>query len=486
MKNKTILVIAAVILAGPIAHAISETIPVQGKLTDAQGNALTGTYSMLFEIYDNNSNGSLLWAETQNLSVANGIFNATLGDVNTDTYLNSVDFNSQTWISILIDGTRQEPMIKLGSSPSAYSSKHTYGGDSNFANIGISGTVFGASPLIIEGDVNVHDDLNASGVIQGGRFKSGNQRVIASGANAIAFGKGPVYAYSIEAEGVGSMAFGDAYNATGDLSGISATGIGSLAHGQIGHGYIDAVGIGSTAFGYLASGTYDLAITSSGKGSMALGYAEGGGSQGIPGIIGSGGDGSVGFGYAKGGNIGPSSSNAKGSLSFGYAEGGYGNAYIETTKEGAFAGGYAFAFEPFEDYWDSKISATNNGAFAFGYVNQLEGYTPPDTYYTSNIYLEATGLGSVAMGVAEGNSGERLRATGKGAVALGYNVQSLAEASVTLGRNLTNYDANSVLVNDLNVAGVPHFDNNFTIKRASDGTFFTCGVDAAGDFKCWE
>ncbi len=122
--------------------AISEAIPVQGKLTDTQGNALTGTYPMLFELYDNNSTGSLLWAETRSITTANGVFNTTLGDINTDSYLNNVDFNTQTWLSILVDGTRQQPMIKLGSGPSAFSSKHTYGGDSNFASVGISNNAY--------------------------------------------------------------------------------------------------------------------------------------------------------------------------------------------------------------------------------------------------------------------------------------------------------------------------------------------------------
>lgn len=40
----------------------------------------------------------------------------------------------------------------------------------------------------------------------------------------------------------------------------------------------------------------------------------------------------------------------------------------------------------------------------------------------------------------------------KGAIALGYNTQALAEAAITLGKNLTNYKANSVLVQDLNAA----------------------------------
>ena len=100
--------------------------------------------------------------------------------------------------------------------------------------------------------------------------------------------------------------------------------------------------------------------------------------------------------------------------------------------------------------------------------------------YANQGAIFATKEGSIAMGYSDAN----LTAIEKGAIALGYNVQSLAEASVTLGKDLTNYNANSVLIQDLNVLGTPYFDGNFSIKRETDGTVFVCGIDATGALTC--
>jgi len=69
-----------------------------------------------------------------------------------------------------------------------------------------------------------------------------------------------------------------------------------------------------------------------------------------------------------------------------------------------------------------------------------------------------------------------------GAIALGYNVQSLAEASVTLGKDLTNYNANSVLVNDLNVAGNAMIDGDLD-AAGKEKVCGSCALPEAGSSK---
>jgi len=58
---------------------IPHLINYQGKLADDEGNPIDGAKSIAFRIYDAPSNGSLLWSETQAVTVRKGIFNVLLG-----------------------------------------------------------------------------------------------------------------------------------------------------------------------------------------------------------------------------------------------------------------------------------------------------------------------------------------------------------------------------------------------------------------------
>lgn len=60
---------------------VPQLINYQGILTDDAGNAITGTRSIQFMIYDAPSGGSALWAETQSVDIHDGLFNVLLGSV---------------------------------------------------------------------------------------------------------------------------------------------------------------------------------------------------------------------------------------------------------------------------------------------------------------------------------------------------------------------------------------------------------------------
>jgi len=99
-----------------------------------------------------------------------------MGSNNTTQYLTTADFNAERWIQISVDGTAQVPRIKLNSQPSAFIAKKamgidlnafmnfadfngwyastfnpTFSGDSNFENIGMTGSFSGLSAI---GDAN--------------------------------------------------------------------------------------------------------------------------------------------------------------------------------------------------------------------------------------------------------------------------------------------------------------------------------------------
>ncbi len=76
-----VLITVAVMLAGAMASAPT-LISYQGRLTDASGSPLTGTYTIQFAIYTSLGGGTYVWEETQsNVSVNDGLFSVLLGSI---------------------------------------------------------------------------------------------------------------------------------------------------------------------------------------------------------------------------------------------------------------------------------------------------------------------------------------------------------------------------------------------------------------------
>ena len=55
----------------------------QGQLTDGAGNPVAdGPFDLTFRLYDDASDGMMLWEETQEVDVLRGLFNVILGSSN--------------------------------------------------------------------------------------------------------------------------------------------------------------------------------------------------------------------------------------------------------------------------------------------------------------------------------------------------------------------------------------------------------------------
>ncbi|MBI1818051.1 MAG: hypothetical protein HYR72_23980 [Deltaproteobacteria bacterium] len=70
----------------PVAADVPNLLNYQGRLTDPAGAPKNGTFTMQFAVYDAESAGNQLpigsaWAETQTVTVTNGVFNVLLGSV---------------------------------------------------------------------------------------------------------------------------------------------------------------------------------------------------------------------------------------------------------------------------------------------------------------------------------------------------------------------------------------------------------------------
>jgi hypothetical protein len=105
------------------AAASTGTIAYQGRLADAAGAPLTGTYNMIFRLYDAATGGTPLWSEpwtgSNGVKVSDGLFNVMLGSL---AQLPISQFtNSQSLFLGITVGTDDEmaPRVQLGSVPFA-------------------------------------------------------------------------------------------------------------------------------------------------------------------------------------------------------------------------------------------------------------------------------------------------------------------------------------------------------------------------------
>ena len=105
------------------AAASTGTIAYQGRLADAAGAPLTGTYNMIFRLYDTATGGTPLWSESwtgsNGVRVSDGLFNVMLGSLSALPI--SQFTNSQSLFLGITVGTDDEmaPRVQLGSVPFA-------------------------------------------------------------------------------------------------------------------------------------------------------------------------------------------------------------------------------------------------------------------------------------------------------------------------------------------------------------------------------
>lgn len=122
-RTSPALIIVSMILLTtlPLFCSVPTMISYQGKLTDAAGNPLNGTYDLSFAIYNDATAGSLLWTEAQNdVPVSQGLFNVLLGSVNP---LPDSAFTGMTWLQTSVDGNPLTPRVRIVSAGYALRSK---------------------------------------------------------------------------------------------------------------------------------------------------------------------------------------------------------------------------------------------------------------------------------------------------------------------------------------------------------------------------
>ena len=98
--------------------------PYQGRLADAGGAPLTGSYSMTFRLYNTAYGGTSLWEESwtgaNNVQVSNGLFNVMLGSLNAIPQSLARE-NNTLWLGVTVGADfEMAPRIQLGSVPYAF------------------------------------------------------------------------------------------------------------------------------------------------------------------------------------------------------------------------------------------------------------------------------------------------------------------------------------------------------------------------------
>ena len=118
----TFLLLWTVVCGPSTAQAdIPHLISYQGRLTNTSGDPVgNGIYNIKFSIYSSEAGGSLMWFNTRDITVEDGIFDVLLGEAETL----DLPFDAQYYLGIQV-GTDPEmtPRQKLASSGYAYRAK---------------------------------------------------------------------------------------------------------------------------------------------------------------------------------------------------------------------------------------------------------------------------------------------------------------------------------------------------------------------------
>ncbi len=126
--KRAIVLLFAVFFVGVatslVAHAdVPMIITYQGELSDGDGNPVDGERGIDIYIFDEQTGGTLLWQETQNVTVVNGLFTVKLGE-DTENPLDPL-FDQQYWLGISIAGGDElSPRTPLTTAPYSVRAKY--------------------------------------------------------------------------------------------------------------------------------------------------------------------------------------------------------------------------------------------------------------------------------------------------------------------------------------------------------------------------
>jgi hypothetical protein len=102
------------------ANAVPLQLTQQGRLLDGSGASVTGTHTLTFRIFDDSTNGSLMWSESLTVQFNNGYYATILGS---DTQNNALDSGTlmvsyELYLEVQLDAnTPMTPRQAINSAP---------------------------------------------------------------------------------------------------------------------------------------------------------------------------------------------------------------------------------------------------------------------------------------------------------------------------------------------------------------------------------
>ena len=121
MKKITLTIIAAMLgalIASGAQATVPELIPVQGVLTDGDGEFVDGATSMTFAIYNASDASSSIWTETQTVDVGEGFFTAYLGSTTALVVADLVS-PSELWLGVTVESDDEMDRVQMAAVPFA-------------------------------------------------------------------------------------------------------------------------------------------------------------------------------------------------------------------------------------------------------------------------------------------------------------------------------------------------------------------------------
>lgn len=137
-----LLVLVGVGVATPSQALVPPAITQQGRILDSEGNAVDGTVTIVFTLYDDPSaseEGNILWEESQDITLDEGYFSTRLGELGANPFPDDAFDGSVRYLGVKVGGDDEmTPRQEIASVPYALIANDAVG-DINPTSVSIDG-----------------------------------------------------------------------------------------------------------------------------------------------------------------------------------------------------------------------------------------------------------------------------------------------------------------------------------------------------------
>lgn len=117
LASSLVLILLCAVLGG---CSQPPAMSYQGKLTDASGHPLDGTYTFIFSLFSASTGGTALYTETKDIVVSDGFFDTSVGPYSVTSDMDVDWLTGPLWLEVTINGEVLTPRQRLLGSPYAF------------------------------------------------------------------------------------------------------------------------------------------------------------------------------------------------------------------------------------------------------------------------------------------------------------------------------------------------------------------------------